>query len=174
MPQVQIQNVTVETVTKGSNSYQVAVVSYDNKGATKEKKVMSFSNPAVFSVVKGLTAGTWINVEYAKDDPYFNWAKVEVVDMGAAQASTVAAPVAPSAGKVLGSQYETREERQTRQLHIVRQSSLSNAVAMLTPGAKAPLKLEEVLTLAQSLVDFVYGTEDILAAPNSDLEDVSA
>jgi hypothetical protein len=173
MPQVQVQNVTVETVTKGRNSYQVAVVSYDSKGATKEKKVMSFSNPAVFSVVKNLTAGQWIDVEYAKDDPYFNWAKVVVVDMAApAPSQPTPGGAAPTAGKVLGNQYETRDERNMRQLHIVRQSAIKAAVDMLTPGAKAPLKVDDVTDMAQELVDWVYGAEEILGAANAAFQEI--
>ena len=53
------------------------------------------------------------------------------------------------------------------------QSSLSNAIAMLTPGAKAPLKTDEVLAVAQELVDFVYGNEEILVTPNSNNSEVS-
>ena len=166
MPQIVIQDVRLEDVVKGRNRYQVAHVVYtDSKGAQKEKKVMSFSNPSVFNTVKELQSGTNVEVSYAKDDPYFNWAKVEKVD-----ANAPAPAPAPSGGKVLGSQYETREERHQRQLHIVRQSSLSNAIALLTPGAKAPLKVEDVLDVAQQLVDFVYGTEEILAAPHANNE----
>lgn len=51
--------------------------------------------------------------------------------------------------------YETKEERAARQVSIVRQSSLSNAIATLTVGSKAALKVEEVLEVAQQYVDFV-------------------
>jgi hypothetical protein len=178
MPQVTVQDVRIEDVVKGKNRYQIAHVVYtDNRGQQKEKKVLSFSNPAVFNTAKGLASGTVIEVSYAKDDPYFNWAKVEVMDAdNPATGSESAAPkptVGAASGKVLGNQYETRDERQMRQLHIVRQSSISNAINALTPGAKAPLKIEDVLDYAQELVDFVYGTEEILAAPNAVNEAVS-
>ena len=159
---------------KGRSRYEIANVVYTDKtGAQKEKKVLSFSNPGVFATVSKIASGTVVEVSYAKDDPYFNWAKVDKVDADN-PAYGVDKPATPSpAGKVLGSQYETREERQTRQLHIVRQSSLSNAIAMLTPGAKAPLKTDEVLAVAQELVDFVYGNEEILVTPNSNNSEVS-
>jgi hypothetical protein len=58
------------------------------------------------------------------------------------------------------SNYETPEERAQRQVLIVRQSSLSSAVAMLTAGAKTPPKVEDVLALASRLEGFVFGIKD--------------
>jgi hypothetical protein len=51
--------------------------------------------------------------------------------------------------------YETKEERLAKQNAIVRQSSLSNAIAVLTTGAKAPPSKEDIFALAQEFVDFV-------------------
>jgi len=157
MPVFKIQQVEVETVTKGRSSYEVANVVYTTRtGENKEKKVMSFSNPAVFGVVKKLGPGTEVEVSYADGDKYYNWAKVEVVGASAPEAS----PKAATPGKVLGSTYETAEERKLRQLHIVRQSSLANAISLVTSTSKAGgerPQVEEVLTIAQEFVDFVYG-----------------
>ena len=173
MPQFTIQDVRVETVQKSpKNRYEVATVVYTtNRGEQKEKKVMSFANPGVFNLIKGLTPPTEVMVTYVEGDQYYNWAKVELVTNDPKEVKPTTTPAA--GGKVLGNQYETREERHTRQLHIVRQSSLSNAIAMLTPGAKTALKVEEVIDLAQQLVDFVYeSNEDDLEAITSDTAQV--
>ena len=54
-----------------------------------------------------------------------------------------------------GSNYETKEERAARQELIVRQSSLSNAVAILSVGAKTLAK-NDVLDLATDLSNWVF------------------
>lgn len=163
------QECNVETITKGRNKYQIASVTYTVNGANRTQKLLSFANPESFAAVQKFAPGASLEVTITKNDAgYDQWAKVVAAD----DAAPVATPTA-TGGKVTGSNYETREERQMRQLHIVRQSSLSNAIALLSPGAKAPLDLDKVLETAQELVDFVYddGKED-LAPTNSDFQDV--
>lgn len=172
MPNFTVQDVRTETVTKGRNTYQKATVVYtNNKGENKEKGVMSFSNPSVYKLVTELKSGDSIDVEFAKDDPYFNWAKVTKVDGGEAPQSKVSST---STAKTTVSAYETRDERILRQLHIVRQSSVSSAVGALVPGAKAPIKLEDLLEYAQGIVDFVYAEQKVnLAEGRPEDEEVS-
>ena len=55
---------------------------------------------------------------------------------------------------------ESKDEREAKQRYIIRQSSLSNAVALLTVGAKTTPKLDEVIALAEELVKFVYEVQD--------------
>lgn len=52
--------------------------------------------------------------------------------------------------------YETKEERTVRQRLIVRQSSLAQATAVLSVGAKASPKVDEVLDLAETFTDWVF------------------
>ena len=171
--QVKIQEVTVESVTKGRNKYQVANVVYTFNGENRTQKLLSFANPESFKVVSGITTPTDVEVTITKNDAGYNqWAKVEILTDVPKTAPVASAPAA--GGKVLGSQYETREERLERQLHIVRQSCLGYAISSLTPGAKAALNPETVIQIAEEFVDFVYGNnEEILAAPNSNLQDVA-
>jgi hypothetical protein len=168
-----IREVTVETVQKGKNRYQIAHVVNEFNGRAGTQKIMSFANPEVFKKVQTLKPGDEVIVEITKNDAGYNqWAKIELA--GEAEVADK-----PADGGLKGkspaytSQYETREERQFRQLSIVRQSSLSNAIAILTPGAKTPLLVADVLKTAQELVDFVYdNSEEDLAEANSDFEDV--
>lgn len=164
-----IKEVIVETVTKGRNKWQVANVSYTHNGEARSHKLLSFTNPDAFATVQTLNPGDTVEVTITKNDQGYNqWAKVEKVD-GAKPA--VSAPA--SGGRVTGSNYETPEERKVKQLYIARQNSVGNAVAMLTPGAKAPIKLDEVLELADQLVDYIYGVEEALAKANADNQEVS-
>lgn len=162
------QEVNVETISKGKSNYQIATVTYTSGGRNMTQKLVSFANPASFAAVNKLTSGQEIEVEVTKNDAGYNqWASVKpvVADESAPASKAGVASKAPV------SQYETREERQLRQLHIVRQSSLSNAIAALAPGAKAPLKASDVVEMAQVFVDFVYNVDD-LAAADTDFEDI--
>jgi hypothetical protein len=160
---VNIQEVTVSTVTKGRNSYQVAEVVYTNdRGENKTKKIMSFSNPAVFAVVSKGAKG-WHDTE-SDGAPYYNWTSIKPAGNDDQQA----APAAAKSG-VVKSTYETAEERKVKQLYIIRQSSISNAIDYfkLNPGAET-VAVSEVLDIAQEFVDFVYNTEEALASMDSE------
>lgn len=155
--QATIQDVTFETVTKGRNSYQVATVVYTNgRGENKEKKVMSFNNPAVFATLQKAVNGTTYEVEL-DGAPYYNWKAISAVG------GTTAATPAKSGTKTAFQEQDAR-----RQLMIVRQSSIANAVSTLTPGAKAALNPDDVLKVAQSYVDFVYGNENLETVDGAD------
>jgi len=105
---------------------------------------------------------------------YWDWtAATPATAIKEVPADVGGAKTASSAGK---STYETSEERAARQRLIVRQSSLSNAVDILTVGAKT-LSVEQVLDLAEQLTDWVFEKQvpltgaDALIAMDSDLPD---
>lgn len=161
MSQIVIQEVTVETVQKGRNKYQVANVVYTDNGKNFNKKVMSFSNPAVFDTIQKAKQGETYEVKVVKDGEYYNWAAINPV--GTARSTSVSGSQASTqSGKVIGSHYETPEERAKRQLMIVRQSSISNAIEYLKASERegdAAWNVNNVLDVAQEFVDFVYGNE---------------
>jgi hypothetical protein len=163
MPQVTIQDVRIETVTKGRNSYQVATVVHTTpRGETKEKKVMSFSNPAVYATVSKAQSGQVYDVGYTPGDQYYNWATISLMEApGAAPKASTGGTAAPAGGKVAISTYETAEERKIKQMYIIKQSSITNAIARAAQHTD-PTAID-VLQLAQMYVDFVYGTNETLA-----------
>lgn len=54
------------------------------------------------------------------------------------------------------STFETPEERAKKQVYIVRQSSISNAISLLTTGAKVPPATSAVIALAKELEAYVF------------------
>lgn len=68
-----------------------------------------------------------------------------------------------SATPYAASSYPTADERAKTQTHIIRQSSLAQAVATLSVGAKA-LKPDEVLAVAEVYVDWVKNEKVGMAA----------
>lgn len=160
-------NITVQDV-QGPHkvkTYEELTVVYTFKGANKEQVLRSFANPQVFKAIQGMV-GKNVVVETTKNAKgYDQWSKVTLASEAGAVGS---AP--PPTGKVVGSNYETAEERKLRQMYIIKQSSISNAVEALSVGAKAPLKTSDVLAVAQDFVDWVYGN-DVLAEGSEGLEE---
>lgn len=173
--QIKIVDVEVEKVQKGKNSYEVAEVLYDQGGQKRSFKVISFASPAVFKTISQATKGDEFDVEVTKNDAGFNqW--VSCVPAGAdggernvpSQTKAASNGNNQSTGRV--STYETPEERANRQRLIVRQSSLTAALGILSPGTKEPLNVQVVKALAEELTDWVFEKPDLFAQ-NNDLEE---
>lgn len=169
---VTIQEVQVQAAPNGKN-YEVAEVNYLREGKPETRKIVSFSNPDVFKTLSNLTEfPVDVNVVLRKDGSFWNWVKIEIAgkETNNAKKEEVAAPEAsrPSQrsatqsapfrqGRVTGSNYETPEERARRQVYIIRQSSITSAIAFL--AARNPkgfdVPVEEVLKLASQFENFV-------------------
>jgi hypothetical protein len=156
--QVTINNVDVQWAGEGRKKWGKAVVKYSYNGEPRTQNVVSFTNPDVFKKVQELTGST-VEVEVGKNDKgYSEWKSVNATSASTAPAAS--APGTAAATRVTGSNYETKEERAARQVLIVKQSSLSAAVATLTPGSKTALDPEAVIKVAQDYVDWVFSKEN--------------
>lgn len=164
MSKVKIEEVKVSVTQKGKNSYSMAECTFSNERGegNKVKKVMSFSNPAVFEIVSKIKSPTWVEIEN-DGAPYYNWSSMKLVND-----EPVDVVKAPSFGKVIGSTYETADERKAKQLLIVRQSSISNAIEYLKQSEDVQWNVQNVLDIAQEFVDYVYGTQEVLAKGSED------
>lgn len=142
--QIEIISVTVNKLPK----YSQAEVAYKQDGAIKGKKIVSFSNPTVFETLSGARQGEVFDIKLEKDvKGYWQW-------IGINKGDASDAPQPAFVKKPSGSTYETPDERAKKQVYIVRQSSISNAIAM---GHK---KLPEVLQTAKELEQYVFGSND--------------
>lgn len=145
----------------GKGTYGKLTVAYrDDKGKLSEKTILSFTNPAVFKTFERAEAGTEINVKSEKVGDYWNWTAI-LTDGEVSQALVSNGATASAAGatRVTGSNYETKEERALKQRYIVKQSSLSAAVSILTVGAKTPPEVDAVIALADKFVDYVFSDD---------------
>lgn len=174
---MQIQIIDVGTpnthAAKNGRSYQSIEVTYKGAdGKVGNKKLMSFSNPEVFKRISALTKGNSIDVVTTKDEAgYWQWTGInDDTTPSATPSQTTSAPTT----RVTGSNYETAEERAARQRLIVRQSSLTAAIAILKVG-KDSVTNEEVLELAEELTDWVFEKQpkevEKFTGDISDLED---
>jgi hypothetical protein len=150
--------ITIINVSKPEavKKYFTMEVNYkDENGKVAGKKLMSFTFPQVFNTAKTLQNGDVVEVKAVKNDAgYWDWTEMRKVGAGEA---------APAASKTqaftqnANDRYETKEERNQRQIMIIRQSSLSNAINTLSVGAKIPPKTDDIIDLAKQFENYVCG-----------------
>lgn len=158
MARVSIVNVEVEVGKPGPRGWQKAVVTFQQDGRQLTQNVMSFTNPQVFKDVQKFV-GTEVDVEIVKNEKGYNeWKQIKPAEGSVAPSAQP--QNSPSATRVTGSNYETKEERARRQVLIVRQSSLSNAIEALNVDGKlhAP---EEYTDLAETFAEWVFQQESL-------------
>jgi hypothetical protein len=159
--------VAVSTKTsKAGKPYQSAEVAYKNldSGKVEAKNITQYSE--VFKTVADVQAGQTLDVKQAKNDNgFWEWTSVERLVGNQVSAATEPSRSA-SANPAPRSTYETPEERAIKQVYIVKQSSISSAVALLSVGAKSPPQVDAVLDTAQKFTDFVFGKTDLFSKPN--------
>lgn len=167
--QIEIVNVNVSTQPTAKGSYQVADVAYKNKSFQDKlegKKVMDFASKVVFDTLTKAKFGEVFNITRVKNDKgFWDWTAANSdiagdvpADQGPASTATPHATAPRSvASPAPKSNYETAEERAARQILIVRQSSISNAIAF---AAVNKIKDEEdILRLATRFEAHVFGKE---------------
>ena len=165
--QIQIVTTSLETKPTAKGSYQQLEVVYKNltfQGKVESKKIMSFgAGSPSFKALSDAPAGAVYDIGVVKNAAGYNdWvsatpATADSSPTGVAAAASAGINKATTSPK---STYETPEERAQRQILIVRQSSVSSAVAALVAGAKSPPKVEDVIAYAQKLEGYVFGIKD--------------
>ena len=154
--QFTIKIITTSVENKGK--YNMAEVTYKrvDTGKVESKKLMSFVFPAVYAALATADSDSiWtITSEKNEKTTYWDWT-VATAGEGAGGVSPKEAKAA-SPGTPTRSTYETQEERAKKQVYIVKQSAIAQAVALLSVGAKSPPSTGLVLQQAQEFVDFVF------------------
>lgn len=154
----QVQDVPTER--GGYRTLEVAFKDLE-KGKVDGKKLVDFTNKELFKKATELTPGQVVKVMIEKEagrdgKEYWQWKSIEVVD--GEGASVPSAPVPSTATKpavrVTGSNYETADERATRQVFIIRQSSVSSALKFYEQ-TNADVSLEDVIQTAERIKEYV-------------------
>ncbi len=148
---MQIEIVSVNTEDKGK--YQMATVAYRSNGKLSEKKLMSFG--AGVAAYKRLTAaqpGQNFTVTTVKNDKGF-WDWTDAVEGTAEQRPQATTGTTPAPRNT----YETPEERAIKQKYIVRQSSITNAIALFELDKKKVPTVQDVVHTAKAFENYVFG-----------------
>lgn len=165
---IEILNVTPETkVGKTGKPYKTLQVAFKNLtfgNKIEGKSLMGFGAQAdAANALAAATPGSRFEVTVTKNASGFNdWT-------GAVPAAADAAPAAQPAKAAVGGYtagnsnprgFPTEEERAKTQVYIVRQSSLTNATAALSIGAKTPPTAEAVIERARKYEAYVFGQDE--------------
>lgn len=189
---MQIQILTVTPSQKPSpkkpgTTYSALEVAFKNltfQGKIEGKSLVGFgSNKPAYDALINAVPGEVYEITTVKENGYNTWTNATKGAAGASAAPTGASSGGsisrPSATTSPKSTYETPEERAKKQVYIVRQSSISNAIAVLSVGSKTRPDVKEVIDIASQLESYVFGnsyetvggfTEADVAKP-SDLDD---
>jgi len=175
--QIQVDIISVGTPqtvpTKGGKSYQFIEVVFKKDGKVEGKKIMDFVNPTVFKSLQNLSAGQSVTITQEKSAPnnqgqsFWQWQAIDT--SGAAPQNTTPSTASTGGGatKSTGSNWETKEERAEKQVMIVRQSSLANAVALAAATSDKKASAESVIQTARTFESYVLDTTPPAAAKNS-------
>ena len=155
-----------QTIAKnGGGSYKGTRLTYrDPDGSIKEKCLHANAlkyNPTLKAQLSELKSGDDITMVLEKEGDFWNLKEVVkgMVDNGPAAVTGNGAGRNGAAANVSPrSTYETPEERAKKQVLIVRQSSVSSAIAY-SATLKTPLVIGEVLKIADQITAFVFDSE---------------
>lgn len=157
--QIQIQFINASVEDKGK--YKMAEIAYKDlaKGQVSSKKLMSFTNPAVYKTMVDAKNGELYSVELVKNDKgYWDWTAVSTTTSVNTASGGSPEPAKGAANASPKSTYETAEERAKKQVYIIRQSSISSAIDTIKTDKKAPT-VAEVLAVAKQYEDYVFGRD---------------
>ena len=167
---MQIQLLSNQTITKTNKAgkpMQVLEVAYKNlsfNGKVEAKQLFDFGvQKDSFKALAVGQTGQVYEIDVVKNDAGYNdWVKVSKSDgpstVSSGTNSSALPVVVKGANAAPKSTYETPEERAKKQIYIVRQSSISNAIDLLSVGAKSQPKIEAVIETAKQFEDYVFGT----------------
>lgn len=127
-------------------------VEYIRDGKNVSRKLAAVGETEkVVKILADATPGDHYEIQIEKKGDFYNWNDAKKVEAVAAAAKT--------SYQAKTNTYETPEERARKQVYIVRQSSITNAIEVLkTHGEK--VDAEEVKALAQEFVDFVFDSKN--------------
>jgi ABC-type phosphate transport system substrate-binding protein len=178
--QIQVLSVTPSQApakTPGK-TYSVLEVAFKNLtfgGKVEGKKLMGFgAGKAAYDTLLKANPNEVYEVETNKNAAgYIDWITAVKSDgtpaaTNVSQTRSTSSPSGTATTAAPRSNYETPEERAKKQVYIVRQSSISNAVDLLSVGQKSPPAIEAVIEAAKQFEDYVFGTS------NNEVGDVSS
>lgn len=157
MAQITVIRSTPSVAPKG---YEIVELAYKtDDGKTKGMKIMGFGEQkALIPVAKAAQPGDVLEAGFAQNDKGF-WQFTSLANTGrkADAPSTSAAPVANS-GASRGN-WETPDERAARQLMIVRQNALTNAIAYRAAMEPKGLTVDvaTIVATAQAFEEYTSG-----------------
>lgn len=150
-----------QAVSKAGKPYTYLELAFKGSdGKVQGRKVLPFGeSKVVYEALGTATTGETFEINTVKNEGtgYWDWLGVTKAGVGENSTSVMKPTAASTGGKVTGSNYETPEERAKKQIYIVRQSSISAAIALAGHGA-IPAQIETILKVAKQFEQYVFDT----------------
>lgn len=159
-----MSKITVVRVNKtvAPKGYEIVELVYKtDEGKVKQMKMFGFLKKDLFAVAANSKQGDVLEASFQQSDKgYWEFGSLkatgETTTLDVSNPSTVgSATLGGVSGSTKGN-WETSEERANRQVLIVRQSSLSNAVAYFEAAKQKP-SVEDVVSVATQFETYVLG-----------------
>jgi hypothetical protein len=163
-----ISSEVAQATSKAGKPYNYVELAYKNQeGKIEGRKIMAFGESKdTYKTLSTANQGEVFEIRAVKNDAsgYWDWVGASKSDGSApTNAPTSARPAA--GGKVVGSNYETAEERAKKQVYIVRQSSITAALSFLGGKSKST---DEVIQVAKDFEKYVFDVGSIQAPAKVD------
>jgi hypothetical protein len=150
----------LEGPVRADKGYRTLGVVYESDGREKTQRLVDFgATKPCFEVLLNAAPGDVYEITLQKNGEYWNWVSASAATK---EASKTSAPATRST-------YETPEERATRQLYIIRQSSVANALTL--HAATKGVSLAQVLETAEGIVQYVLNGPTKTAGKMPELTD---
>lgn len=158
---MRIEVIKVEVESKGK--YSTLNVTYKGPdGKVESKKLVSFGPASdAFKVLKDASSDDVFEVKSEKiknvkdDTEYWYWTEAVVIG----KVDSVVAGSNKIGTTTPRSTYETPEERARKQVYIVRQSSITAALGLLTLQGAKDVDTDDVLAYARQFESYVFDTK---------------
>ncbi len=148
-------------ITRAPKGYWVAELAYKtDDGKTKGMKVLDFVQKDVFAILKETKVGDVLEANFEQNAKGF-WQFKDIKNTGTTGDTSVPATPASSPSKSSGGNWETSVERAARQVMIVRQSSLSNAIEYLNLAGLKKVTEDDVIKSAKIFEAYVLSKEPV-------------
>ena len=146
--------------------YHMFQLDYLTNGRAAKKQIMSFTD--VYKTLLASREGEEFEITTESNREFTNWATAESkgVPVKASKEEPATSQTTTAKGATaFKSTYETPEERAKKQVYIVRQSCLAQAVAFQTGSDKTGegFTTEDVLSVARQFEEYVFnGVNEVL------------
>lgn len=177
---MQIEIIAVVTETKKNargGIYNEAVITFKNKtfqDKIETKKLLDFASKEVYPILSQAKFGEVYDIIKTKDEQgFWQWVGINYSNAKQFAPQPEGNPVNNKAPSVTPkSTYETAEERAARQVMIVRQSSLANAVSLLAANGGKKNTVEEVIAVAKLFENYVLDKNQVSDKNTNSFSDI--
>ena len=164
--------------------YKARDIAYNREGKKSTRTLMVFKGTEeLFEVLVAAKRGDILEIELEKvekgDQTFYNWISATKTENAGGPRGAPDKDTGPPADKPrssspykasTGRDFETHDERAAKQVYIIRQSSLANAIAFLEKKPEKLNTVANVLDVAQVFVDFVLTGETAESAEVVEVE----